>query len=184
VKDRESVKKKRVIADGKYLRLIDRDGWEYVERIGAPRIVAMVATTGDSRLVLVEQYRPALDTRIIELPSGLVGDRAEDADEDMESAARRELLEETGYEAEKLTYLTRGSVSSGLSAEVVAFYRCASVRKVASGGGDDSEDIITHAPPLEGIEDWLHAKEADGLMIDTKVWAGLFFARTTMPQGG
>ena len=167
---------RRILCEGQHLRLVDRKGWEYVERIGVPGIVAMVAVTEDDELVLVEQYRPALHRRIIELPSGLVGDREGSADEDMVDAARRELLEETGYKATDLAYLTEGSVSSGLSAEVVTFYLTRGVRKVAPGGGDDSEDIVTHVVPLSATEDWLCSKEAEGIMIDTKVWAGLHFA--------
>jgi len=174
---------RRIIGNGKHLRLIDRGGWEHVERIGVSGIVALVAVTEDDELVLVEQYRPALDRRIIELPAGLVGDREGAEDEDMKDAARRELLEETGYEAAGLRYLTEGSISSGLSAEVLTFYLCPNVRKVGPGGGDDSEDIVTHVVAFAGIEDWLRSKEAEGIMIDTKVWAGLHFARATESQG-
>ncbi|HUV39865.1 MAG TPA: NUDIX hydrolase, partial [Planctomycetota bacterium] len=88
----------------------------------------------------------------------------------------RELLEETGYEAPNLEYLTEGSVSSGLSAEVVTFYLARGVRRVASGGGDASEDIVTHVVALDDVDRWLRAKESAGVLIDTKVWTGLFFA--------
>ena len=143
----------------------------------------MVAVTEDDELVLVEQYRPALDRRIIELPAGLVGYREGAEDEDMKDAARRELLEETGYEATDLVYLTEGSISSGLSAEVLTFYLCSNVRKVGPGGGDESEDIVTHVVALDDVADWLQAKEAADVMIDSKVWSGVYFARRSQPEG-
>ena len=58
---------------------------------------AAIALTGDQRVVIVRQYRPAVERYTLELPSGLV-----DAGETPEQAMRRELLEETGYEAGEL----------------------------------------------------------------------------------
>ncbi|HUV39721.1 MAG TPA: NUDIX hydrolase, partial [Planctomycetota bacterium] len=82
-----------MICEGQHLRLVDQGGWEHVERIGVSGIVALVAVTASDEIVLVEQYRPALDRRVIELPAGLVGDRPGEEHEDLETAARRELLE-------------------------------------------------------------------------------------------
>jgi 8-oxo-dGTP pyrophosphatase MutT (NUDIX family) len=54
----------------------------------------------DGRIPIVRQFRPAVERYTWELPSGLV-----DPGEDPETACRRELLEETGLRAERLTYL-------------------------------------------------------------------------------
>jgi ADP-ribose pyrophosphatase len=59
-----------------------------------PDYAAVVALTEERRVVIVRQYRPAVEHLTLELPSGLV-----DAGETPLEAARRELLEETGYEA-------------------------------------------------------------------------------------
>lgn len=56
--------------------------------------IAVVAITEEHRVLAVRQYRPAVEQYTIELPAGLV-----DAGETPEQTARRELLEETGYEA-------------------------------------------------------------------------------------
>ena len=58
-----------------------------------PDYAVVVAITQDERVLIVRQYRPALERETLELPSGLV-----DAGESPEESARRELLEETGYE--------------------------------------------------------------------------------------
>jgi ADP-ribose pyrophosphatase len=60
-----------------------------------PDYAATVATTESGEVLLVKQFRPAIDRVTLELPSGLV-----DAGESPAEAARRELREETGYDAE------------------------------------------------------------------------------------
>ena len=62
--------------------------------------VVAAARTRDGRVAVVRQFRPAVEQYTWELPSGLV-----DPGEDAETACRRELLEETGLRAERLTYL-------------------------------------------------------------------------------
>jgi ADP-ribose pyrophosphatase len=65
-----------------------------------PDYAATVAVTSDQRVVLVKQYRPAVERVTLELPSGLI-----DQDEAPAATARRELAEETGYEAGSLEVL-------------------------------------------------------------------------------
>src|SRR4051812_3742020 len=106
-----------VVADGKHIRLMKRDKWVYADRPGIMGIVAIVAITDDNQVLLVEQYRPAVDRRVIELPAGLVGDVPGEEHESLVSAARRELLEETGYEARDVWELAAGVPSAGMSSE-------------------------------------------------------------------
>ena len=47
-----------VVAQTKHVRLVDRDGWTFAQRIGNTGIVCILAKTADGRLILVEQYRP------------------------------------------------------------------------------------------------------------------------------
>lgn len=56
--------------------------------------VQILASDTEGRFLLVKQYRPAIDAYTLELPAGLV-----DQDEDAETCIRRELIEETGYQA-------------------------------------------------------------------------------------
>ena len=62
-----------------------------------------------------------------------------------------------------------------MASEIVAFFRARELTKVHDGGGDDSEEIVVHAIPLDGIDDWLDQQAAAGLLIDPKVYAGLYF---------
>lgn len=164
----------KVIAETKFLRLLGRDGWEYVERQRTSGVVAIVPVTRDEKLVLVEQYRVPVDCRVIELPAGLAGDVAGAEDEGLEQAARRELLEETGYRAGRLRRLFHGPVSAGLSNEYLTFYLAQNIEKVDAGGGDATEAIRVHEVPVAGVARWLRRQERVGKAVDVKVYAGLY----------
>ena len=170
----------RVLHEGRFLRFLDRGGWEYIERTGISGIVVVVAVTENREMVLVEQYRPALDARVLDMPAGLAGDRPGEEHEDLAEAARRELLEEAGYEAGSLDLLTEGPASSGSSAEVLTLLLARNWRRVGPGGGDASEDIEVHVVPLAGIETWLENRRRTGVLLDPKVYAGLYFLRTRL----
>jgi ADP-ribose pyrophosphatase len=68
----------------------------------------VLAVTVDGRVPLVRQFRPAIEARSLELPSGLV-----EADEDPADTVRRELFEETGCRAEALEPIGRFHLDSG-----------------------------------------------------------------------
>jgi ADP-ribose pyrophosphatase len=160
---------------GHHLGMKERDGWEYAFRTDSSGVVVLVPVTDAGELVLVEQYRAPVDGRVVELPAGLVGD-AGDKQENFETAARRELIEETGFEAGSLEQLLVGPVSPGMVSEIINIYLARGLRRVGPGGGDESEDITVHLVPLAEAEAWLAARQADGLMVDHKVFAGLFWA--------
>jgi ADP-ribose pyrophosphatase len=65
--------------------------------------VVVLALTADSHVILVRQFRPAVQAYTLEMPAGAV-----DPGEDIESAARRELLEETGFSGGEWRYLGMG----------------------------------------------------------------------------
>ena len=130
----------RTLAETRFLRFVDRDGWSFVERVSATAVVMIVAVTDEGKLVLVEQPRPPLGRRVIELPAGLVGDEPGQANEALEDAARRELLEETGYAASSMERLATCATSPGMTNELSSrpFGRggCGgSMRGVGWGGG-------------------------------------------------
>lgn len=163
------------LAEGRHLRLVRQGHWEYADRTRARGAVVVAAVTDDRRLLLTEQFRIPVNRSVIELPAGLVGDIEGEEEEELATAAERELLEETGYQANKLEMLTIGPPSAGMASEIVAFFRASELTKVHDGGGDDSEEIVVHAIPLDGIDDWLDQQAAAGLLIDPKVYAGLYF---------
>jgi ADP-ribose pyrophosphatase len=165
----------RVLAETRFLRLIDRDGWTFVERPQITGVVTMVAVTDEGRLLLVEQPRRPMGGATIELPAGLVGDEPGMADEGLAEAARRELLEETGYEATSMELVATCATSPGMTSELVSIFRARGLRKVAAGGGVAGEDIRVHEVPLTEVDAWLAARAAAGFTVAVKVYAGLHF---------
>jgi ADP-ribose diphosphatase len=160
---------------GKFLALIQEGHWEYADRTNATGAAIIVAVTDDQKLLLVEQYRIPVHARTIELPAGIIGDEPGSGDEAHTDAARRELLEETGYEAGHLELLTHGPASSGLASETVSLFRATGLRRAGAGGGVAHEDITIHEVPLAEVHNWLEGKAASGVLIDPKVYAGLYF---------
>jgi ADP-ribose pyrophosphatase len=172
----DSGETQQILAAGRFVRLVSDGGWEYAERVGSTGVVTIVAVTDEGRLLLAEQYRRPVGRRVIELPAGLAGDIDGAESEEFAAAARRELLEETGYRAERMTWLTEGPSSAGLSSEVITFFLATGLEKTGPGGGDGSEQIEVHEVPLDSAAEWLAARAKDGTYVDPKVYAGLYFA--------
>jgi ADP-ribose pyrophosphatase len=159
---------------GRYLSLLERDGWEFASRSNASGVVVIVAVTEAGEIVLVEQYRKPVAAQVIELPAGLVGDLA-DPDETVLDAARRELLEETGYVAENMEVLMACPSSAGMSDEVITFVLATGLERIEAGGGDASEDIEVLPVPLAGVDEWLDGQRAAGKPLDPKIYAALYW---------
>ncbi len=76
------------------------EGDEPYYSLRLPDYAAILAITDDQQVLCVRQYRPAVERYTLELPSGII-----DPGETPEQSARRELIEETGYEAAWLQVL-------------------------------------------------------------------------------
>jgi len=172
----------RVVSEGKFVRLLIKDGWEYVERPNCTGVVIIVAMTVDGKLLFTEQFRIPVGKPVIEFPAGLVGDRTgQEAEasgkEDLTQAARRELLEETGYEAKRILPLADGPTSAGLTNELVWLVQAVGLTKRSAGGGEAYERITVHEVPLGKVERWLRRQAQRGKLVDPKVYAGLYLLR-------
>ncbi|MEN0062094.1 MAG: NUDIX hydrolase [Myxococcota bacterium] len=161
------------LARGRFLRLVRRDGWEWAERTNVTGVVVIVAQTPNNAVLLVEQPRIPVGAPVIEFPAGLAGDV--DATEALATAAARELEEETGFAAETMIRVTEGPVSAGMSSESLTFFVAKGLKRVGPGGGDGSERITVHAIPRDEVDAWLVARQAEGTLVDPKVYAGLYF---------
>lgn len=100
-----------------------------------PAVVAILPVLPDERLLLVKQYRHPVNDLLWEIPAGLI-----DAGESPLVAAKRELREETGYEAkewvERLSFFT----SPGFTDEKITLYEARDLVRVST---PDPEEIDT-----------------------------------------
>ena len=161
------------VYEGQHLSMARRGHWEFATRNTKKPVVGIVAITDTQHVVLVEQHRPPVGHKVIELPAGLVGDIAGSEDEALLEAAKRELLEETGYTASKWSELVSGYSSPGLTDESIVLFLATGLKKTGPGGGDESEDIQVHEVPMAGIIEWLNKSEA---RLNLKLLAGLYAA--------
>jgi ADP-ribose pyrophosphatase len=166
----------RIVGESRFLRLLERDGWYFVERPNSTGVVTIVPLTRERRLIFVEQFRPPLGCRVIEFPAGLMGDEVGHESEDPLVAARRELLEETGYRAGELELVSSSATSPGMANELVHFVLAWNLDRAGPGGGIEGEDIVVHEVPIADAHAWLEAREQEGLVIAAKVYAALYFA--------
>lgn len=130
--------------------------------IDHPGSVLIVPLDGDQVLML-SQYRLALDDWILELPAG-----TREKDEPWLACARRELREETGYQAATWTDLGRIWPAPGLTNELMAVYLARDLSP-APLPGDEDEEIEVRPMPM----DELVAMALDGRMQDAKSVVGL-----------
>lgn len=159
---------------GKFLNMVREGRWEYCERVNQTSAVMVFACTPEGKVLLVEEFRPPIGKQSLCFPAGLSGDEGPESDA---VAARRELLEETGYEAAGMRYLFTGPSSPGLTSETLSFYLATDLKKVAAGGGVDNENIIIHEAPLATIDAWLAEQTAAGKSIDPRIYTGLYFLK-------
>ena len=155
-----------VVWEGRFIAAKRRGKWEYVSRtrnVGA----AVILAVDKGHVILVEQFRVPLGRSCLELPAGLIGDDVEG--EACESAAIRELEEETGYRAEQMVELGRFFASPGMSSEGFTLLRAEGLTRTGEGGGVEGEDIVVHRVPLAEAAAFVDAKRAAGCALDVKL---------------
>lgn len=162
---------------GKFLKFSKSGTWEYAERVNSSGAGFILAVTPRQELVLVEQYRVPMQARTIELPAGIIGDEGNDG-EAIEASALRELEEETGFRGARAEILLSGPVAPGLASEMLHLVRVHDLQRVGAGGGVDNEDITVHIVPLKQIDAWLASKTREGLLIEPRIYTGLYFILT------
>jgi ADP-ribose pyrophosphatase len=146
--------------------------WEYVERIGCNCIVGVVAITDDESVIVARQFRPPLGGYVVELPAGLC-----EPNEPPEDAAKRELIEETGYSASELHFLAEGPLSSGLSSEILTAYLATGLSYVGIGDRDETEDIEVMKIPVDSLFEKLEELRTAGNYIDLKIYGLVSIAK-------
>lgn len=134
---------------------------EVVEHPGA---VGILPVMDDGRFVLVKQYRYATKRELLEVPAG-----TREPNEDAETCARRELGEETGFQATTLTPLARFFVSPGWCDEEIIIYLARGLSAVDVSSEED-EDLAVHIiEPAAALE-----RIAQGEIADAKTMTAIY----------
>jgi 8-oxo-dGTP pyrophosphatase MutT (NUDIX family) len=182
--------------EGKYLNLISRyysvnnreTAWEFVARnnVYHSGAVVIVALTSDGELILEKNWRIPIESYVIQFPAGLT-DREGESEEE---AARRELLEETGYLANKLIPIVTTPECSVLTPTRVRHFLATDVKYVGDERRDDLENIEVLKLPIHNLSSFLLNLPPDTMLelrVPGIIWIlekqGLLIYETK-PKGG
>ena len=109
----------------------------------APEWINVIALTPENEIILVEQYRAGIHETTLEIPGGMVDDG-----ETPQSAAGRELLEETGYTSSDWEFIGKTSSNPAILSNYTHLYLARNCKKVSEQQPDGSEDIKIHSPHI------------------------------------
>lgn len=135
--------------------------WDYIHHDGA---ACVVAVNQDGKLLMVRQYRNALDRFTLEVPAG----KLDTPDEPTIDCATRELEEETGYRANKMEYLLTVNSTVAFCNEKIDVYLATDLEKTQQHL-DPEEEINVEEWDLEDLKELIYS----GKMTDGKTIAGI-----------
>jgi ADP-ribose pyrophosphatase len=128
----------------------------------------VVAVTDDGRVVMVWQYRFGTDEMSLEVPGGVV-----DPGESPEEAARRELREETGFEAESFELLSVVEPNPALQGNRCWTYLARGAREVAETEWDEEEELETVLVPRDQLADLVDERHVTHALVVVAIEAYL-----------
>ncbi|MEK3974842.1 MULTISPECIES: NUDIX domain-containing protein [unclassified Psychrobacillus] len=107
------------------------------EIVKHPGAVAVIAVTDDKKIILVEQYRKALERSIIEIPAGKI-----EPNEAPELTALRELEEETGYTCANMKFIQSFATSPGFADEIIHLYMAEDIAIMEQASALDEDEFV------------------------------------------
>lgn len=119
--------------------------------LDAPAWINVIALTPRQEVLLVEQYRYGTEQPTLEIPGGMV-----DEGEDPQEAAKRELLEETGYRSNQWRSLGKVSANPAIMTNYTHLYVAEECEFVGSVNPDSHERIIVHKKPMDKFLKLVH----------------------------
>lgn len=165
------VLRRSLIYQGRIVRLfketLEIDGHRMVrDTIEHPGAVVIVPMLGRSRVVLVRQYRRAVDRMLLELPAGTL-----EPGEPKLACARRELREETGWQARRWRRIGQFYAAPGMISEQLTVFLAQDLSPVPLE--PEPDEMVE--PVVLPLRDAL-AKVRSGAICDAKTIIGLLFA--------
>jgi ADP-ribose pyrophosphatase len=155
------------------------NGFETEHEIAMPHdavsiVPVLEETPGRPEVLLVEQFRSTVEGYIHEIPAGLINPGEEPAD-----CARRELLEETGYEAGRVEPIATIYPTPGFALERMHYFLAEGLRLKGGQTLDPGECIRVKRFPLQGLIESMVLGKKDGAIptiVDAKTWVGILYA--------
>jgi ADP-ribose pyrophosphatase len=152
----------------------------YTARRPNPHTVHMLGLTPDGLTPVLRQWRVPMQAWVWELPAGL----CDMPDEPIAEAARRELLEETGWHAGELHHLLCATVSPGLTDELYNAFLCLDLQHAGDGGGTGGERLQVQLVAFDELQRFFLAAAARGELIDAKLLTHIELARLKLAELG
>ncbi|UEX89125.1 NUDIX hydrolase [Staphylococcus ratti] len=143
---KETIYKGKIIEVEKHLVELPNQQTSYREVVKHNGAVAVCALTPDNKVILVKQYRKAMDKVLLEIPAGKL-----EPGENRKSAAKRELEEESGYIADDLKLIGEVYGSPGFCDELISIYFTDSLKE-GQMHLDDDEFVENVLYSLEEVE--------------------------------
>lgn len=134
-------------------------------KLHVPDWINVLALTDEEEIVLVKQYRHGTDEITLEIPGGAV----DSTDEHPLEAAKRELLEETGYEANKWTSLGTVSVNPAIMDNYCHMFLAEGCREISEQNLDRMEEIEVQTVPLTDFFEMIENETIDHSLIVSAV---------------
>lgn len=129
------------------------------EIVNHPGGVAILAYKDKDTILLVEQFRKPLERNLLELPAGKI-----ERGEEPKICGIRELEEETGYKANKFSYLGKIVTSPGFCDEYIYLYKAEDLYKGSTGLQDEDEFIDVKELKIDIVKEMIKKGE----IIDAK----------------
>lgn len=131
-----------------------------------PDWVNIIALTKDEEVVLIEQFRHGSEEIILEIPGGML-----DENEEPETAARRELVEETGYESDEFIYLGKSRPNPAIQNNTIYHFLAKNCEKTQDTSFDEHESVITKLVPYDEVKNLV----ANGEITHALAVAGFYY---------
>lgn len=135
--------------------------WDFIKHIGAAAVVPVME---DGKILMVRQYRNAVERRTLEVPAGAL----DYAKEPMIECAARELEEETGYRSENLEFLMNINTTVAFCNELIGIYVARDLVP-SKQNLDEDEFVNVEAWEIDDLMELIYS----GKMTDGKTAAAL-----------
>ena len=151
------------VKENDFLRPNKTKGTYYI--VDRCHFVEILPLTEDNQVYLVGQYRPAVEEYSWEIPAGMV-----DKDERVLKSAQRELIEEIGFKAGKLTKMGELYAVNGHSNATGVYFLAQNLKKVKKPPAEEGEILKIKKVPLKALKQMVF----DGRIKDGPTATALF----------